>query len=690
MRIDLAEIGFGDGAMRRKILCGAVLLAMGFLTMDAHADTFVKPTPEELSMTSLPGYPGVAAVVLYREEITHDDLNVVDHYDRIKILTEDGKKYANVELPFVTTNEDNEYGGNDKTLGEIQGRTIHADGTIIPFTGKPYLKVMEKGKGIKYQAKIFTLPDAEVGSIIEYRYATRIADNRFESPHWIIQGELYVKAAHYEWLPTKRQLVDYKERSINSISWFPLLPPGVTVVHTVFPASSSMEVAQQEYDLTIKDVPPMVKEEYMPPIASYSYRVLFSFTPFHNPAEYWKEEGKEWSRKSDSFANPNGELKAATQTVIAGATTDEEKLKKIYAAVMDVENTRFTREHEQREEKAEGGGKVKTAADVLSHKRGSPTQLTQLFVGMARAAGMKAYLMLVPDRSEELFISQWLSFDQFDDVIAIVNVGGKEVFFDPGWRYASYGHLAWEHTYVRGLRQTDGGTDFAQTQGDDYHFNQTQRVADLHMDDKGEVTGTVKLTFLGSPALIWRHSALSGDAESMNRELRKELEDMVPKSLEVKVGAIEGVDAYESPLVVNYEVKGTLGTTTGKRLLLPADIFEAGATASFPHEKREQAVYFHYPQATFDAMRIKFPQGFQMEATPDAATFDLPGLEEYKLGVTTASDGFLTRRTHARGEVLVQTKDYDTLRKFYTQFESKDQESVVLKVVPAGTAAGGN
>jgi hypothetical protein len=183
--------------MIRKLLRGAVRLAVGVLTMQARADTFAKPTPEELSMTSLPGYPGVAAVVLYREEITHDDLNVVDHYDRIKILTQDGKKYANVELPFVTTNVDNQYGANDKKLGEIQARTIHADGTVIPFTGKPYLKVMEKGKGIKYQAKIFTLPDAEVGSIIEYHYATRIADDRFKSPAWIIQGELYVKSAHY-------------------------------------------------------------------------------------------------------------------------------------------------------------------------------------------------------------------------------------------------------------------------------------------------------------------------------------------------------------------------------------------------------------------------------------------------------------------------------------------------------------
>ena len=52
---------------------------------------------------------------------------------------------------------------------------------------------------------------------------------------------------------------------------------------------------------------------------------------------------------------------------------------------------------------------MKNAADVLNHKRGTQTQLTELFVGMARAAGLKAYFMYVPDRSVEFFTPAWLS-----------------------------------------------------------------------------------------------------------------------------------------------------------------------------------------------------------------------------------------------------------------------------------------
>ncbi len=678
-----------------KNVAGAVamwaVLMGGMACAQAHlTNGFLNPTAEELAMTSLPGFPGASAVVLFREEVTNDDMHFVQHYDRIKILTKDGEKYANVELPFYTTTFiDTEHMGDDKSLGEIEGRTIHADGKIIPLTAKPYLKVIEKQQGVKIQEKVFTLPDVEVGSIIEYRYTTRIGDNMYESPDWYIQGELYLKAAHFVWYPTAKDLIDSRQHPIHSISWFPILPEGVTVQRHDIPHASAFSTGPVQYfDLAVKDVPPQVKEESLPPIASSSYRVRVNVTADQTAAEWWKEEGKDWSKKLDSFANPNSELKAATATVIAGAATQDEKLKKIYAAVMALDNTHYTREHEKREDKAEGEGKVKSAADVLGHERGSATQMTELFVGMARAAGMKAYFMLLPDRSIELFTPTWLSFQQFDDLIAIVNVDGKEVYFDPGDRYCAYGHLAWEHTFVRGLRQVDGGTTFGDTSGDDYKVNRTTRVANLKMDEKGQIAGTIKLTFMGAAAVRWRHAALTGDDESLKHGLTKDLEGMVPRSLEVKVDQIDQLKEYEQPLVVTYKVTGTLGTPTGKRLILPSDLFEAGASAIFPDAKRVQPVYFHYPQLTQDAMRVNVPAGFSVEAVPAEAKLSLPGQEIYNFVATGDAKGFTARRDRIQNELIVMPKDYDGLRKYYSQFESKDQESVVLKVAPVTTASG--
>src|ERR1700750_1639453 len=159
-----------DHPKPRRILSALALSAAALAPLTALAQTkFVEPTHDELTMTALPGYPGVAAVILNKEQIYYDDRHFSSTYERVKILTDDGKKYANVELPYIVTNGNlsNDTIGNEKSLENIQGRTIHPDGTIIPFTGKPYLKVMEKGQDMKVQERVFTLPDVEVGSIIE-------------------------------------------------------------------------------------------------------------------------------------------------------------------------------------------------------------------------------------------------------------------------------------------------------------------------------------------------------------------------------------------------------------------------------------------------------------------------------------------------------------------------------------------
>ena len=668
----------------------ALLLAVGvFASVKSAwaADTFMKPTKEELAMTSLPGYPGAPAVVLFREEITRDDMHVVQHYDRIKILTEEGKSYANVSLRFFSStdmeNSVGDYIGDDKMEGDIVGRTIHPDGTIIPFTGKPYLKVMEKTKGYKIQEKVFTLPDAEVGSIIEYRYSTRYNDMVYEAPDWYIQGDLFLKAAHYVWYPTTRELQDSETGApINAVSWYPILPPGAAIQHRDLPGNAANGVTAQIYELSVKDVPPTKKEEYMPPIASFSYRVLYNFTQYHTAAEYWHNEGKRWSKRVDSFTGPNSDLKTATQPIIEGATTQDQKLRKIYGAVMALDNTDYSRAHDRQEDKAAGLGKVDNAADVLQHKRGNGKQMVELFVGMARAAGMKAYVMQVPDRSERLFTPGWMSFYQFDNYVAIVNVDGKEQFFAPGSRYCPYGHLPWWSTIVQGLRQTDGGTDFAVTPEEPYTYNRTTRVANLTMADDGSVKGTANMTFAGSQALYWRHKALRGDEASLKDSLRENMEERLPKTLEVRVTDIKNTDDYEKPLLVDYEVKGSIGTPTGKRLVLPVELFAAESRAVFPHDKRELPVYFEYPLNMQDAIRIRLPKNLAIEASPDSSKFDLKGFAMYSLNVTPAADNITIRRNFASASVVVPVANYQDLRTFYSQFEAKDKDSVVLKVAP--------
>ena len=658
-----------------RLLCSSLSAALLVLAAPLARAQWTVPTQEELSMTSQPQVPGAAAVYLYREETTEDKLHMFSVYVRLKVLTDLGKEYSNIELAYSQGSE-----GSGLSVDNIQGRTIHPDGTIIPFTGKPYDKLIEKAGGFRFMAKVFTMPDVEVGSIIEYRYKLRLDDQYFSAPQWYIQSNLFTRKAHYSWRPTDRTLISSDDRGqlTNAVAWTPILPPGTALKQTQFPPIAGQDNGQRLFELDMKDIPPVPEEEFMPPVSSLTYRVLFYYTPYSSGVEFWKSESKHWAKVQNKFIGPGPAVTAAVRDLVASTDTPDQKLRKLYDAVMKLENTSFTREHSSAEEKAQGFKEIQNTDDIWTRKRGNNDQLTELFVAMARAAGMKAYLAAVTNRDKNLFLPVYLRLSQLDDYVAIVNLDGKEQFFDPGSRYCPYQHLAWMHTMTRGIRQTDGGGDFVETPAESYTYSRTLRVANLTMDQQGVVTGTIDVSYIGSPAVHWRQRSLTGDATSLDREIRTSVEHMLPQGMEVKVSSINQIDDYEKPLLVKLQVKGALGSSTGKRLLVPGDIFEANAKPTFPHEKREISVYFQYPHMNQDAVRINFPATFTIESLPagDKSTFEK--FAGYSMTTESTPNSFTVRRNLSMGEIFFKTDEYTGLRTFYSKFENKDQEPVVL------------
>ncbi len=70
--------------------------------------------------------------------------------------------------------------------------------TLADKSSKRYLV---KGKGVKYLAKTFTLPDVQVGSIIEYSYTIDLGEYMLFDSHWILSDELFTKKAQFSLKP---------------------------------------------------------------------------------------------------------------------------------------------------------------------------------------------------------------------------------------------------------------------------------------------------------------------------------------------------------------------------------------------------------------------------------------------------------------------------------------------------------
>jgi Domain of Unknown Function with PDB structure (DUF3857) len=275
----------------------SVLVVIILFNARARADSWVKPTQEELQMTAEPEAPGAVAIFLLRDERADDKVHMHSTYVRLKILSEKGKQYADQEI---------NYEGRQFRIAEVEGRTIHSDGTVIPFTGKPYQKLVEKSGNEKYKATVFTLPDVQVGSIIEYRYVLEYESNLVVAPRWYLQGPLYTRKAHFFFLPTEHLLEDGHGGVIpGRVGYTAVLPAGSSVVYS--PAGKS-------YSLDVEKIPAYPQEEYMPPIHNFTVRTLFYYTIAKTTDEYWSTEGKYWSKNVDRFID-EGKLPAVVNQI---------------------------------------------------------------------------------------------------------------------------------------------------------------------------------------------------------------------------------------------------------------------------------------------------------------------------------------------------------------------------------------
>jgi hypothetical protein len=102
------------------VLSAIVLLAASYRTRTAVADEWQPISPEELRMTSVAEAPGAPAVILYRQVDRDDSARTGNQYNyvRIKILTDEGRKYGDVEIPFFK---------EQGTVHGLKARTIRPD-----------------------------------------------------------------------------------------------------------------------------------------------------------------------------------------------------------------------------------------------------------------------------------------------------------------------------------------------------------------------------------------------------------------------------------------------------------------------------------------------------------------------------------------------------------------------------------
>jgi len=630
---------------------------------------FQPVSSDELKMTSEPLAPGAPAIILYRQ-VDRDDNGRTSHEDnyvRIKILTEEGRKYADVEIPFLKKNEN---------VINIKARTIKPDGSIVNFDGKVFEKTIVKAKGVRYLAKTFTLPDVQVGGIVEYSYTDDFSELYLYDSHWILSDELYTKKAQFSLKP-------YNSTFDNNfrLRWtWQRLPAGAE--------------AKQGPDHIVRmeahNIPAFQTEDFMPPANEMKARVDFIYEEAFTERDqdrYWKQLGKKRNDALEGFIGKRKAMEDAVAQIVSPDDPPEVKLRKIYDRVQAIRNTSYEVRKTEQEEKRAKEKPPENVEEVWKRGYSDGVHLTWLYLALVRAAGFEAYGCWVSSRGQYFFVPLTMEGQKLNSNVVLVKLNGKDLYFDPGAAFTPFGLLTWSETGTQGLRMDKDGGTWILTTLPKSSESTIARNATLKLSDAGDLEGKLTITYTGLEAMYRRLTNRNVDEAERKKFLEEQVKEMVPAASEVDLTNKPDWSSAEPPLVAEFDLKvpGWV-SNAGKRAVLPVGIFTAAEKRVFEHADRIHPIYFEYPYAKADDTTIELPPGWQVSSVPPGQTQD-GHIITYNFKVENVNRSLhLTRKLNV-DIMILDSKYYTALRNFFQVVRTGDDEQIVLQ---PGTASASN
>jgi len=624
-------------------------------------------TPADWKIKEVPGSPGAPAIQLYYAQLIDDsdqDNEGEYIYRRIKILNEQGLKYANVEVQL----------GTGFTLYDLKARVLHPGGAIVEVADKPFDKIIAKGKGFRYIAKTLTLPGAAVGSIVEYRYRIGYPMDELPLHEWVVQHELYTVREEFS-----------VRRYTGAVSGVEGAVGLVLFKH--LPRDAKVQAKGDGFELKMENVPAFEPEAYMPPSEAYLYRVTMAYggREMASSERFWQNAGQRWNDEAERFMHESREVRETALATTAQATDLEQKLRLLYARVQKIRNLSYERDRNEEEKRRQNLKPNQNAGDVLERGYGDAVEIARLFASMARAAGFETWLLRVGNRGERIFDRNVLSAAQLEDEIVVIKLDDKEIYLDPGTPYCPYGLLRWFHTSTKALKLDKKGDVFMDVPQATFAQAVTRRNADLTLDDDGTLRGTVSVRYEGSAALERRLEALSTDDAGRATILGADMKDWLPKGASASFESASGWESADDALEARFTITVPgYGAWSGKRMFFPAGLFQVPQKEAFKLPERRFAVYFPFAFEDEDRIKVRLPAGAAMEtvAQPQSARI---GYATYQTASRFDGNLLATDRVLRLNGIFFRPDQYADVKSFFAKVKAADEQPMVLQ--SSGTRA---
>jgi transglutaminase-like putative cysteine protease len=528
----------------------------------AMGQTWGEITDEERALAPPATYPEAPAVVIFDvADMELLRLAFMQRHVRIKVFKKDGADDAvTVEIPCFD---------GDK-ITDLEAQTFSPDGTTTKVA-EFFTKKVEK-----HRVQTFTFPGVEDGAILEYRYQHNF--DRSIIP-WYFQNDVY----------TVRSRISI---SITSDGDFATLLSNI-LMEPVKEECWGGRGVKHTYEA--RNLMPAKDEPLMraPDDCKASLAVFYAGFQWSDYGEFYEEWEKDFSRNQKL-------IKSVADSVCAGATTDDEKVERLFT---------FVHDHIVTSDDTDGES---DAGEMLKRRRGDKGYKCNLLAVLLRSQDIPAHALMIGRRDQKGDFNPAIrSIGQLDYELCYVGSEDDGFPLDPAAEFIVYPHVPTFALTTTGLLMMGDSTRPITLDIPDWKSG-TDVVATVWMQPDGSATCTTTVQAYGYT--IERYREFLPDTVSSETIVKRFLCNTA--SAYTIVSASKSFDkdsgAFQFDMVLNFPQCGTVIDSN----LFIAPYLHLVEENQFVSDRRFLPVDFYYPYLIRHRIRINLPENMSVADAP--------------------------------------------------------------------------
>jgi hypothetical protein len=544
-------------------------------------------TPQDLIKNS-PGiseYPDAGAIILLdRETMAVEENGSITkfRYLLIKILNDRGiSEYGDIKQ---------RYDKNTQRVEIVCARTHLPNGEVVKVEKKAItdLSAEETYRAPTYtnvRLKLVSFPGLESNAVIEYE--CKITSKGGKEPFF---GEVVFGAKEpilsKEFTLTVPDNRHFKYKVVNG-----------EVKPEIMPGKRGIT-----YRFGCKNIPAIVEEPDMPPLAAICPRLLFS------SLSSWKEVGKWVSDKFYSSVDVSKEIRHKTEELIADGDTIKNCFLWVTTKIRNVNLPLGI-----------CGYKPNKASRVYKNRYGDSRDKAALLISMLKEIGRDAFPVLINRKGIQI-VREIPSPSQFDFLIVGVKEESAFRFFDPLARACRFGWLPPEDN-GDGLIIFHKDCEFKEIYAPPPDKSQSKSILKLRISQDGSLNGVIQSNLTGFYDQIARRT-LKDKKEKERKLWFEENANTISNNTKLLSSSVSDIDNLLGPLSINvsFESNRFIDTKESEvQFVIPWNPFNFASLSKYiAKSERKYPLLIRAPRIVSYETEIEIPPDFNVEYLPEA------------------------------------------------------------------------